>query len=406
VKAIPFFWTFCMALAALALPAAVFADRPPSWAVGTFRGFNRAYDAEVEITITPRGDVTARTFLPNGKVTTQRGTYDLDQITLDKYSFYISRISNGFRLVQVEDETNTVNYRRSGSSIGTGDPVSWAVGTFSGFNSRYNADVELTITNRGRATARIRFRDGRRDTQTGSVNGSRMQLENTEFNLTRSFNGVRVTQTDDSSNAATYRRTGGGGGGDDFDPDPPTGETPFWAVGRFYGYNSRYGAEIEIDISRNGNARARARFNDGRETTQTGTLRGSRLILDSIGFRVTRTGDGFRAVQDDGTTVDYARSRRPRPPHDPDQTDIPSWVKGSFRGYNSLYDADIDLTITNSGSATANIRFRNGKRETQTGLVRDTVLTLKGFEFTLTRTARGFRAVQRGDSRNTVEYRR
>lgn len=45
----------------------------------------------------------------------------------------------------------------------------------------------------------------------------------------------------------------------------------------------------------------------------------------------------------------------------------PSWVVGEFSGHNRSYNADVTMTIERNGQAKAEIRFDDGRRQTQTG---------------------------------------
>lgn len=81
---------------------------------------------------------------------------------------------------------------------------SWAVGTFTGFDSAENTDVELTINPGGSVdgiVGRHRF--------TGNFAGNRLEAGRQRFRVERSGNGFLATDENDSSHRVSYRRSGG-----------------------------------------------------------------------------------------------------------------------------------------------------------------------------------------------------
>jgi hypothetical protein len=80
----------------------------PSWAIGTFQGHNPNYDAEVEITITPSGQVYA---VADGK--RLNGTFDGQTLNFAGNTFEVERSHNGFVTIQNGDYHNKVHYYRT-----------------------------------------------------------------------------------------------------------------------------------------------------------------------------------------------------------------------------------------------------------------------------------------------------
>lgn len=77
----------------------------------------------------------------------------------------------------------------------------WMVGSFSGYNTQFNAPVDLTIENDGRATARLGGTSVK-----GYVNAGRLYLGDHEFILSRVGGGLSTSQVGDPDNNVVYRR--------------------------------------------------------------------------------------------------------------------------------------------------------------------------------------------------------
>ena len=85
------------------------------------------------------------------------------------------------------------------------DVPSWAVGTFSGYDSQAGADVEVTILPGGRVTG-----NARGSSFEGNLAGTLLRTERQAFRLERQGNGFVAVDERDSSHRVAYRRSGGG----------------------------------------------------------------------------------------------------------------------------------------------------------------------------------------------------
>jgi hypothetical protein len=79
----------------------------PGWMVGTFRGYNPMYGAEVVMTIRPDGRMTA-----NSQGQVMNGYINDDQLHVGSYIFDIDQTREGFITSQKGDRHNEVRYRR------------------------------------------------------------------------------------------------------------------------------------------------------------------------------------------------------------------------------------------------------------------------------------------------------
>lgn len=78
---------------------------------------------------------------------------------------------------------------------------------------------------------------------------------------------------------------------------------------------------------------------------------------------------------------------------------VPDWAIGTFRGYNPVYNTDVELTITPEGKA---FGFANGVR--REGYYRNNQLRFGNTTFYLERERNGFLATRAGNSRHQVRY--
>ena len=104
------------AVAGIAIAAAIAANKNksksevPSWAVGTFTGYDEVERADVEVTILPGGSV-------EGTAGDQRftGTMDGKRLEAGRYHFGVERSGNGFIATDERDSKHRVIFLRTGS---------------------------------------------------------------------------------------------------------------------------------------------------------------------------------------------------------------------------------------------------------------------------------------------------
>jgi hypothetical protein len=80
---------------------------------------------------------------------------------------------------------------------------------------------------------------------------------------------------------------------------------------------------------------------------------------------------------------------------------VPSWMVGTFEGYNAIYDRDVTLTVDSDGRATARTRD-----QTINGWINDGRLNVGDTVFNIDQTRDGLVTSQVGDRQNEVRYRR
>jgi hypothetical protein len=85
------------------------------------------------------------------------------------------------------------------------DVPSWAVGTFSGYDSMVGGDVEVTILPGGSASGRAAGASF-----DGHLTGSVLQTQRQAFRLERQGTGFVAVDERDASHRVVYRRSGGG----------------------------------------------------------------------------------------------------------------------------------------------------------------------------------------------------
>lgn len=81
----------------------------PSWAVGTFTGYDAVEGAEVELTILPGGRISGRA----GR-TPFEGSLAGSVLKTERQMFRVERQGNGFVAVDERDASHRVSFRRSG----------------------------------------------------------------------------------------------------------------------------------------------------------------------------------------------------------------------------------------------------------------------------------------------------
>jgi hypothetical protein len=88
--------------------------------------------------------------------------------------------------------------------------------------------------------------------------------------------------------------------------------------------------------------------------------------------------------------------------HDDSSGDtVPSWMVGSFHGYNPRYRAEVTLQVGSSGRVSGNSRSGSASGAWQAG---DEILWDDGKRFKVSRTDQGFRLTQVDDDRNVIDY--
>lgn len=80
---------------------------------------------------------------------------------------------------------------------------------------------------------------------------------------------------------------------------------------------------------------------------------------------------------------------------------VPGWMVGTFRGYNPMYGADVEMTIRSDGRMSAVASGRPIE-----GYVNDQQLIVGPVIFDIDQTREGFVTSQKGDRANEVRYRR
>ena len=407
------------ALCAVLLTASnVLAIDPPGWAVGKFRGMNPKYKKNVTVEIFRGGDVTIAV---EGQKS-QSGQWGSGGYSVSGLRFFVERGNSGIIVTQANDPSNKATYKYVGSggwgggggtggggNVGNDTPPDYLRGFHSGGrNDYYRATIDLNVDSRGNASATIRFDDGKRQNQSGYYRDNRLFLNNVRFRTYELRGGFAIEQDDNSRNKTTWSK-GGGGGGWTSGGGGGGVDAPDWIVGEFDGYNRHYDADINLTVRRDGYAVADVRFRNGKRQTQTGNYRNDRLTLSGVGFSVKKTGNGFTTEQlgDRNNWMEYTR-------HGSggggggwgSWENAPGWMTGTFRGYNNLYDADVEITVAKGGEATVYVNYKDGRRQRQSGGYRNGRLRIEGIEFNVSKTWRGISVQQVGDSQNKAEYRR
>jgi len=87
-------------------------DRVPSWAIGRFKGHNRKYKVDTELTIRRDGSVTSHSRFDSGKRTTDSGTFRRGQIRVGSGTYDVESARDGIRLIQTTDRSNRAIYHK------------------------------------------------------------------------------------------------------------------------------------------------------------------------------------------------------------------------------------------------------------------------------------------------------
>ena len=81
----------------------------PSWAIGSFKGYDEVERADVELTIQPGGSVTG---FAAGSSFSGRWEGD-DRLQAGRKQFRVERSGNGFVATEDSGEGSRINFRRS-----------------------------------------------------------------------------------------------------------------------------------------------------------------------------------------------------------------------------------------------------------------------------------------------------
>lgn len=233
------------------------ADRPPSWAVGIFRGYNRKYNLDVELNIDSRGKATRVTwkrdsrdgrdyYLNRGRNYRQRGDsadgrWDRDELVFGKDRYRVDRTREGIYTIKTSDRDDTTDLRRTDSGIrddryrddryryerygddryrderyrddryrddrGTrGDVPSWAVGTFRGRSGKYDLDVELRISESGAVDRYIWNNGSKADSEHGRWEDGEIVFGKDHYRVIRSRDGIETEKRGDDTDVTNLRR--------------------------------------------------------------------------------------------------------------------------------------------------------------------------------------------------------
>ena len=87
----------------------------PSWAVGTFSGYDAQVGTDVEVTILPGGRVTG-----HARESSFEGNLAGTLLRTERQAFRVERQGNGFVAVDERDSSHRVVYRRSGGGYSGG----------------------------------------------------------------------------------------------------------------------------------------------------------------------------------------------------------------------------------------------------------------------------------------------
>src|SRR5690606_2656239 len=119
---------------------------PPSWAVGTFYG-SAPNGTRIVLSIQSNGQVTAQMNYTN----ISRGVYARNNtIVIDGNSSRVQKTRDGIRTVSTLNR-ETINYTKNNTGGGwgnndrVGNPVSWAIGRFTGRNPQNGQQITMNI---------------------------------------------------------------------------------------------------------------------------------------------------------------------------------------------------------------------------------------------------------------------
>jgi len=88
-------------------------DRPPGWAVGTFRGYDSERRADVDLAISPDGSVAQQTVFRGGRRTVnQRGSYKSGRLSFDGATLDLDRSGDAIRTTEKGGRHSRIAYSR------------------------------------------------------------------------------------------------------------------------------------------------------------------------------------------------------------------------------------------------------------------------------------------------------
>ncbi len=304
-------------------------ERPPSWAVGTFRGVNRKYSLNVELRISESGLVTRSTWKRDAEGNaddTVEGSWQNGEIVFVADRYRVERSGNGFSTVKVNDRNDSTDFRRTfgggggfpgdgGGNGGGGNaqrPPSWAVGVFRGSNRKYNLDVEINVSERGKAT-RVTWKRGTDRERPDSVDGvwrdGQLVFGGDKYNVSRSGSGLYTVKENDREDTTDLRRSGSGGGGGNGGGGSGDSRPPSWAVGTFRGRNDKYRLDVELRISRNGTVDRYIWNNDNKPDSERGKWDNDEIVFGKDRYLIYKSGNGIK-TQKKGDSSDSTDLRR------------------------------------------------------------------------------------------------
>jgi hypothetical protein len=246
----------------------------------------------------------------------------------------------------------------------------------------------------------------------GTTNGryynGRIDIGGAAFLVTRSGNGIRVTQIGESTDTLTLSRSGGGnwGGGNDGGGNDG-GSVPGWLKGTFWGHHRNHDKDVEFTVSRNGEVVRRVWDNSGRMETANGNYSDGGFNISGTRFRVSSRGNGFYVVKD-GDRSDNVTVRRGRRPGSSGGNfgNVPDWAIGNFRGFHRNHRKTVEMSINQDGSVTRYVFDRGEDRLTSDGRLEDDTLIFGRDRFLIRRRNNGIYVEKEGDrSDNVTLYR-
>lgn len=169
------------------------AVRPPSWAVGTFYG-SAPNGTRIVLTITSAGQVTAQMNYTN----ISRGVFARgNTMVIDGNSSRVEKTRDGIRTVSTRNR-ETINYSKNNNVGGgwnggtVGNPVSWAIGRFSGRNPQNGQSIIMNIDRNGRVTVNVGG-----GVNYGTLNNTTLTINGQTSTLTRTRNGFTTVSNQD-----------------------------------------------------------------------------------------------------------------------------------------------------------------------------------------------------------------